>query len=51
MVKCIWSIKNPCDILNELKSKDTLAFSLPAYDYSTFYITLSHNIIKENLAK
>ena len=43
--------QNPCDFLNELKSQDTLAFSLPAYDYSTFYFTLFHNIIKENLAK
>ena len=35
-----WSIKNSCEVLNKLKSR---------YDFSTLYITLLHNLIKDKL--
>ena len=44
-----WSIKNPGEILNELKSRGFLAASLSTYDFSTLYTTLHHNLIKEKL--
>ena len=43
------SIKNSDEILNKLKSRGFLASSLSTYDFSTFYTTLSHNLIKEKL--
>ena len=36
-------------ILNELKSKGFLASSLSTHDFSTLYITLSHDLIKNKL--
>ena len=42
-----WSIKNPDEILNELKSKGFLAASLSTYDFFTPYTTLPQNPIKE----
>ena len=44
-----WSIKNPGKVLNKLKSSGFRATSLSTYDFSTLYITLSHNLIKEKL--
>ena len=44
-----WSIKNSGEILNKLKSKGFLAFSLSTYDFSTLHTTLPHNLIKEKL--
>ena len=44
-----WSIKNPCEILNKLKSRGFRASSLSTYDFSTLYTSLSHNIIKDKL--
>ena len=43
-----WSIKNSGHI-NKLKSKCFLASSLSAYDFSTLYTTLPHNLVKEKL--
>ena len=45
----LWSIKNSCDVLNELKSRGFRASSLSTYDFSTLYTTLSHNLIKDKL--
>ena len=44
-----WSIKNSFEVLNKLKSRDFRASSLSTYDFSTLYITLPHNLIKDNL--
>ena len=44
-----WSIKNSGEILYKLKARDFNASSLSAYDFSTFYTTLSHNLIKDKL--
>ena len=44
-----WSIKNSGEVLNKLKSKGFRATSLSTYDFSTLYITLPHNLIKEKL--
>ena len=46
-----WSIKNSGEILNKLKSRGFLASSLSTYDFSTFYTTLPHNLIKEKLTE
>ena len=46
-----WSIKNSGEILNKLKSRGFLASGLSTYDFSTLYITLPHNLIKENLTE
>ena len=43
------SIKNSCEVLNKLKSRGFRATSLSTYDFSTLYITLPHNLIKEKL--
>ena len=45
----IWSIKNSCELLNKLKSRDFRASSLSTYDFSTFYTTLHYNLIKDKL--
>ena len=45
--KIFWSIKNSGEILNKLKSRGFLASGLSTYDFSTFYTTLSHNLVKE----
>ena len=39
-----WSIKNSNEVLNKFR-----AFSLSTYDFSTLYITIPHNLIKEKL--
>ena len=36
-------------ILDKLKAKDFNATSLSTYDFSTFYSTLPHNLIKDKL--
>ena len=41
----------PCEILNKLKSKGFLAFSVSTYDFSTVYTTLPHNRIKDKLTE
>ena len=42
-------IKNSGEVLNKLKSREFRATSLSAYDFSTLYTTLLHNLIKEKL--
>ena len=49
--KVFWSIKNSGEILNKLKSRVFLASGLSAYDFSTLYTTLPHNLIKEKLTE
>ena len=46
-----WSIKNSGEVhvLNKLKSRGFRATSLSTYDFSTFYTTLPHYLIKEKL--
>ena len=44
-----WSIKNSCEVLNKLKSQGFRASRLSTYDFSTFYTTLPHNLIKDKL--
>ena len=44
-----WSIKNSCEIINKLKSRGFHASSLSTYDFSKFYTTLGHNLIKDKL--
>ena len=49
MVKNLfWSFENSSEILNKLKSRGFLASSLSTYDFSTFYTTLPHNLIKKS---
>ena len=43
------SIKNSGEILDKLKSRDFNATSSSTYDFSTLYITLPHNLIKDKL--
>ena len=45
-----WSIKHSGEILNKLKSKGFLESIVSAYDFSTPYTTLAHNISKEKLS-
>ena len=44
-----WPIKNSGEVLNKLKDIGYQATSLAIYDFSTFYTTLPHNLIKEKL--
>ena len=44
-----WSIKNSSEVLNKLKSRGFRASSLSAYDFSSLYTTLPHNLIKDKL--
>ena len=44
-----WHIKNSGEVLNKLKDIGYQATSLSTYDFSTLYITLPHNLIKEKL--
>ena len=44
-----WSIKNPCEVINKLKSRGFRAASLSTYDFSTLCTTLPHNLIKDEL--
>ena len=43
------SIKNSGKVLNKLRPRGFRATSLSSYDFSTFYATLPHNLIKEKL--
>ena len=45
--KLLRSIKNTCEVLNNLKSRGFRASSLSTYDFSTVYTALPHNLIKE----
>ena len=40
-------LKNTCEILDKLKSRDFNAASSSTYDFSTLYTTLLHNLIKD----
>ena len=44
-----WSINNSGEILDKLKARDFNATSSSTYDFSTLYITLPHNLIKDTL--
>ena len=44
-----WSFKNSGEILDKHKARDFNATSSHAYDISTLYTTLSHNVIKDKL--
>ena len=44
-----WSIKTSGEVLDKLKARDFNATSLSAYNCSTLYTTLPHNLIKINL--
>ena len=41
-----WSIKNSTEILNKLKTKGFQASTISTYNFSTLYITLPHNLIR-----
>ena len=43
------SIKNPCEVINKLKSRGFRAASLSTYVFFTLYTTLPHNLIKDKL--
>ena len=42
-----WSIKNSCEVLSKLESREFRATSLSIYDFSALLTTLPHNLIKE----
>ena len=44
-----WSIKNSGEILDKLKARYFNETSLSAYDFSSIYTTLPHNLIKDKL--
>ena len=44
-----WSVKNSGEVINKLNLKGFRATSLSAYDLSTLYTNLPHNLIKEKL--
>ena len=44
-----WSIKNSCEVLNKLKSRGFRASSYSTSNFSTWYSTLPHNLIKDKL--
>ena len=44
-----WSIKTSCEVLNKLKFRGFRASSLSAYDFSTLYTTLPHDLIENIL--
>ena len=46
-----WSITDSNKILNKFKSRGFPASGLSTYDFSTFYSTLPHNLIKEKLTE
>ena len=43
-----WYLKNSGEVLSKLKSRGFCAASLSAYDFSTLYTTLPHNLIKKD---
>ena len=45
----VWRIKNSGEVLSKLKCSVFRATSLSTYEFSTLYITLPHNLIKEKL--
>ena len=47
-INLFWSKKSG-EVLNKLKSRGFRLTSLSTYDFSTFYTTLPHILIKENL--
>ena len=49
LVKNYFGLKNLGDILDKFYARDFNATSLYTYDFSTFYTTLPHNLIKDNL--
>ena len=44
-----WSIKNPGEILVNLKARYVIATSLFTYDFSAHHTTLPHNLIKDKV--
>ena len=44
-----WPKKNSGEVLSKLKDIGYQATSLSTYDFSTLYLTLPHNLIKEKL--
>ena len=48
-INYFWSIKNSTEILNKLKAKGFQAATISTYDFSTLYITLPHDLIKNQL--
>ena len=51
MVKIYFGLLKTHDICKNIKSKGFLASSVSTYDYSTFYTTLPHILIKEKLTE
>ena len=51
MLKFILVYQNSVEVLNKLKSKCFLASRFSTNDFSTLYIALSHNLIKEKLTE
>ena len=47
--KLFWSFKNSGNFFDKLKARDLDATSLSIYDFSTLYIILPHNLIKDKL--
>ena len=48
-INYFWLFKNSNDVLNKFKTINFRASKLSTYDYSTVYITLPHNLIKDKL--
>ena len=44
-----WSINKSGEVLSKLKDRGFQVTSLSSYDFSTLYMTLPHNLIKEKL--
>ena len=47
--KYVLVYKKSAEVLGKLKSRECHATSLSTYYFSTLYITLSHNLIKDKL--
>ena len=43
------SYKNSGEVLDKLKARDVNATSFSTSDFSTYYTTLHHNLIRDNL--
>ena len=50
-VNLFWSIKNSMDVLDKLKSRHFHASTLSAFDFSTLYTTLPHDLITSKLTE
>ena len=48
---CLGQLKKSTEVLDQLKYKGFRASSLFAYDFSTLYTALPHNLIKKKLIK